>query len=101
MRVVTVRHPLDVDSAEQADALCASMAAQFGRSDPADAALVRSGYPAGALADHADELPAAVMAMSSHARSGVPRLALGSVTMGVVHLAPCPVLVAHNRPGGP
>jgi nucleotide-binding universal stress UspA family protein len=97
VRVVAVRHPLDVESAEHADALTTAMATQFGSADPADAALLRSGYAVGALADYADDLPAAVVGMNCHARSGIPRLALGSVTMGVLQLAPCPVLVSHNR----
>jgi nucleotide-binding universal stress UspA family protein len=56
--------------------------------------LLRSSYPAGALADVADEHGADLIAMSSHARTGAARLALGSVTVGVVGLAHCPVLVA-------
>jgi nucleotide-binding universal stress UspA family protein len=56
--------------------------------------LLRSSYPAGVLADVADEHGADLIAMSSHARTGAARLALGSVTMGVVGLAHCPVLVA-------
>jgi nucleotide-binding universal stress UspA family protein len=36
---------------------------------------------------------AAMMAMSTHARTGWDRTALGSVAMKVVHDSPCPVLV--------
>jgi nucleotide-binding universal stress UspA family protein len=97
VRVAAVRHPLDVESAEHSDALLASMVAEFGGRDPSEATLIRSSYPAGALADYADELPAALLGMNSHARAGFPRLALGSVTMGVLHLASCPLLVTHNR----
>jgi len=94
LRVIMVTHPLDVASAEHCDALLGSMANQFGL-DRAAAAMIRSRYPAGALADFADELPAAILGMNCHARSGLARFALGSVTMGVVHLASCPVLVSH------
>jgi len=38
--------------------------------------------------------------MNAHARSGLERFALGSVTMAVVQFAPCPVLVTHRAPGG-
>jgi nucleotide-binding universal stress UspA family protein len=55
--------------------------------------IVRSSYPAGALADLADEHHIDLIAVNSHARVGAARLALGSVTMGVVGLAHCPVLV--------
>jgi nucleotide-binding universal stress UspA family protein len=54
---------------------------------------VRSSYPAGALADLAESLAVGLVAMNSHARTGVARIALGSVTMGVVGMARCPVLV--------
>lgn len=48
---------------------------------------------AAALVEFAKHLPAAMMAMSTHARTGWDRTALGSVAMKVVHDAPCPVLV--------
>jgi hypothetical protein len=31
--------------------------------------------------------------MAAHGRKGLARMALGSVTMGVVNSAPCPILV--------
>jgi nucleotide-binding universal stress UspA family protein len=55
--------------------------------------IVRNSYPAGALADLADEHHVDLIAVGSHARVGAARLALGSVTMGVVGLAHSPVLV--------
>jgi nucleotide-binding universal stress UspA family protein len=51
------------------------------------------------IADCATRLPAAVILMSSHGRSGLARIALGSVAMSVVRRAPCPVLV--RRPPEP
>jgi nucleotide-binding universal stress UspA family protein len=36
------------------------------------------------------------MAINSHARTGIKRFSLGSETMAVLHLAPCPVLVVHG-----
>jgi len=98
LRVVVVTHPLDVASAEHCDALLGSMASQFGIAERAAAVMIRSRYPAGALADYADELPAAIVGMNCHARTGLARVALGSVTMGVLHLASCPLLVTHYRP---
>lgn len=93
--LATVVHPLDVESAEHSDALLDSLVEQFGVGTRSNATLVRSRYVAGALADLADELPAAIIAMHCHARHGLNRFALGSDTMGVVHLAPCPLLVTH------
>jgi nucleotide-binding universal stress UspA family protein len=95
VHVGRVTHPLDVDSAERSDVLLDELAAQFGVSGRSHATIVRSRFVAGALADLADDLPAAIAATHSHARRGLNRFALGSVTMGVVHLASCPVLVTH------
>ena len=39
---------------------------------------------------------AALLAMSTHSRSGLTRTALGSVTVKTVHEAPCPVLVQRS-----
>jgi nucleotide-binding universal stress UspA family protein len=46
-----------------------------------------------AIVERAVSLPAAMLAMSTHARRGWSRTALGSVAMKVVHDSPCPVLV--------
>ena len=49
--------------------------------------------PARSIVDLAAQMPAALIAMSTHARGGLARTALGSTAMKVVHDAPCPVLV--------
>ena len=41
--------------------------------------------------------PSPVIAMTTHGRTGLSRIAAGSVTMSVVHRAPCPVLVSRSR----
>lgn len=51
-----------------------------------------------AIVDYASALPASLIAMATHGRSGLARFALGSVAASVVHAARCPVLVA--RPDG-
>ena len=94
--VAVVTHPLDVESAEHPRVLLDPIAAQFGGSEPIEPCMIRSGYPAGALADFADELPAAIVAINSRSRRGFARVALGSVTMGVLQLASCPLLVTHH-----
>jgi nucleotide-binding universal stress UspA family protein len=53
---------------------------------------------ADAIVDYARGVPASLIAMATHGRTGLARLALGSVTVAVVHDAPCPVLVV--RPSG-
>ncbi len=57
---------------------------------------VLGGKPAEALVRHARDIDASVIAMTTHGRTGLGRLLMGSVAMEVVHHAPCPVLV--HRP---
>ena len=94
--MVVVVHPLDVESAEHPVDLLAPVAGHFGLDDPTLVTMIRSNYPAGAIADFASDLPAALVAMKCHARTGLARFALGSVTMGTLQLASCPVLVTHR-----
>jgi nucleotide-binding universal stress UspA family protein len=55
--------------------------------------LLTGAYFAGAIADFAQSRPTAMLAMATHNRAGLARFGLGSVTMGVVGAAHCPVLV--------
>jgi nucleotide-binding universal stress UspA family protein len=98
MRVAVVVHPLDVESAEHPEVVVGPIARALELPGTDDAELLRANYVAGALVDHADDIGAALMAMSSHARTGIERFSLGSETMAVVHLAPCPVLVTRTAP---
>lgn len=50
-------------------------------------------HPAIAVAEYATRHDASLIVASSHGRTGVSRLALGSVVSGVVRHATCPVLV--------
>ncbi|HUI47391.1 MAG TPA: universal stress protein [Acidimicrobiia bacterium] len=88
-----VVHPRDVESAEHPEPILDGMTARFGGPDRVHAHVLTSSYAAGELADFAGELPAGLIAMSCHARSGLVRVALGSVTMAVLQLAQSPVLV--------
>jgi nucleotide-binding universal stress UspA family protein len=54
---------------------------------------LHSSHPAHAIASFAADKKATMIAMSTHGATGVRRVALGSVTMAVVHSAHCPVLV--------
>ncbi len=49
--------------------------------------------PADAIVHFAAELPASFVVMGSHGRSGLARLALGSVAMRVVHRSASPVMI--------
>jgi nucleotide-binding universal stress UspA family protein len=54
---------------------------------------VRIGDPGQEIADYAAEVGADLIVISSHGRTGVKRLLIGSVAERVVRLAHCPVLV--------
>jgi nucleotide-binding universal stress UspA family protein len=88
-----VVHPLDRESAEHPEALLGPMVEQFGGPERAKATMLTSRYPEGTLADYAADLPAAIIATNSHARTGLARFAIGSTTMALLHQAPCPLLV--------
>jgi nucleotide-binding universal stress UspA family protein len=96
MDAAVVVHPLDVESHEQPAPLLDPIVEEFGGAGNVRATLLSSTYVAGALADYAADLPAAMIAMNTSGRTGLARVALGSVTMGVLHLSDCPLLVTHE-----
>ena len=51
------------------------------------------GDPGTGIVKLAKDLSAGLIVISSHGRTGIPRLLLGSVAERVVRLSPCPVLV--------
>jgi nucleotide-binding universal stress UspA family protein len=57
---------------------------------------VRFGDPGHEIAAFAKELPAGLIVMPSHGRTGFAHLLIGSVAERVVRLAHCPVLVLRN-----
>lgn len=58
------------------------------------------GYAAAAIAEVAAQQNAAAIAITTHGRTGLARLALGSVTLGVVQRVAAPILVvrSHHTP---
>lgn len=59
----------------------------------ADFDVLHSDDPAAAIVDYARIEGAALIALATHGATGPRRIALGSVSMAVVHDASCPVLV--------
>lgn len=57
---------------------------------------VRRGPAASGIVETARELPADLVAMTTHGRSGLTNALLGSVTERVVRTAPCPVLTVRR-----
>lgn len=59
--------------------------------------LVRVGPPAASIIEVARSLPADFIVISTHGRTGLKHVFLGSVAEHVVQCAPCPVLVVRER----
>ena len=55
--------------------------------------LVEPGVPSGAIISFAERENCDLIVMSSHGRSGLSRLLVGSVTEQILRKSPCPVLV--------
>jgi nucleotide-binding universal stress UspA family protein len=62
-------------------------------------AHLKKGRPADEIAGLAEELGASLIAMGSRGLGTIKRLVVGSVSEGVVSLAPCPVLVMRGGEG--
>jgi nucleotide-binding universal stress UspA family protein len=98
VRVASVIHPLDVEGATHPNKALEAIVDGFRAAGVhANDVVLRGSYVAGAIADAARDLPATMIAMNTHSRTGAARLALGSVAMATVGLAPCPVLVVPTR----
>ena len=63
---------------------------------PPQSELLHGSDPAAFVLDYASRLPATLMAMATHGRTGLARVALGSVAMQVVHHSRCPILVVRS-----
>jgi nucleotide-binding universal stress UspA family protein len=98
--VATVIHPLD-DRDQPAEA------ARFedvehriaSRGCSADHTVVQHHFPAGVLADLAGDRTVPLVVMAVHSRHGLERFVVGSTTMAVLHLAPCPVVAVNPTAG--
>jgi nucleotide-binding universal stress UspA family protein len=89
--VVHVLHPLDVEGAQAPTKDIDHVIEYFG--EGTTARVLRSSYPAGAILDAVKEAHPLLVAMSTHGRTGLARITLGSVATGVVRECRCPVLV--------
>jgi nucleotide-binding universal stress UspA family protein len=78
---------------EAATARLAKLSARLGASGAPARSEVLHGTPSRAIARFAERLPAALIAIATHGRSGLTRITMGSVATDVVRHAPCPVLI--------
>jgi nucleotide-binding universal stress UspA family protein len=89
--LVHVFHPLDVATATTPPEAIDAAHTLLGPDTRVE--IVRSSYPAGAIRNLVEEVGASVVALSTHGRTGLARMTLGSVAMTVVRQSPCPALV--------
>lgn len=66
-------------------------------SEVSTSSVVRVGPPAKEIIEAARGLPADLVVISTHGRTGLKHVFLGSVAEHVVQRAPCPVLVVRER----
>ncbi len=74
-------------------AMAAEEAAQHVPTD----SVVRTGPPATEIVELAKSIPADVIVISTHGRTGLSHVVLGSVAEHVIRHAPCPVLVVREH----
>jgi nucleotide-binding universal stress UspA family protein len=94
LQLVHVFHPLDIEVANS-ERLFGPLAAiaQARNLKVGTAEVLRSSFVPGAIVDWAEDVDATLLVMAAHHHSSLARFVLGSTTMAIVHLAPCPVLV--------
>ena len=78
---------------ESAIAQMERLTGQVARSEESGIRVLHGAEPGSSIADFAAQLPASLVAMATHGRTGLGRLAMGSVAANVVRLSSCPVLV--------
>ena len=94
----TVIHPLDTVAAELPDQLFDVIERRVrDRGCAVERSLEQRHFPAGVIADLATDRNAPAIVMAAHSRHGVARVVVGSTTMTVLHLAPCPVITVNDR----
>ena len=88
---------LEADMRQGGEKDLAKLAVDEGDSELLFDTLVRMGSPAREVVETARSLPADLIVISTHGRTGLKHVLLGSVTEHVVQRAPCPVLVLRER----
>ena len=89
-----VFHPLDVESARTPTAaIDPTLETLRGELDDVDVRIYRDSFPVGVILELARTLPASLVALSTHGRTGLARVTLGSVAASLVHASPSPVLL--------
>jgi len=88
---------LDADMRASGGKQLAALVVDEVRGEISTDTLIRSGSPAVEIIEVAKSLPADLIVISTHGRSGLKHVFLGSIAGQVVRLAPCPVLVVREH----
>jgi nucleotide-binding universal stress UspA family protein len=88
------QHPHDVVESSYAARLAHELTSQSHHDTQYE--VLHSKHPGAAIGDFAESIGASLIVASTHGRTGLARLTLGSVAMEIVRHAPCPVVL--NRP---
>jgi|SRR4030095_6588251 nucleotide-binding universal stress UspA family protein len=88
---------LEVTMREGGEKELAKLSVDELRGEVAVEALVRTGSPAVQIIEAAQSLPADLIVISTHGRTGLKHVLLGSVAEHVVQRAPCPVFVVREH----
>ena len=95
--VVEVHDPAQVQVPDTTESsYAARLARDISRRSHHDAQyeVLHSNHPGKAIADFAESIGASLIVASTHGRTGLARLTLGSVAMEIVRHAPCPVVLS-------
>jgi universal stress protein A len=88
---------IQADLRKDAEKQLAELAATDVQEQAAVETLVRSGQEVMEIVDAAKELESDLIIISTHGRTGLKHVFMGSVAENVVRLAPCPVLVVREH----
>jgi len=88
---------LEADMRASGDKQLSALAVDEVRGEVSADTLIRTGTAAAEIIEVARSLPADLIVVSTHGRTGLKHVFLGSVTEHVIRHAPCPVLVVRER----
>ncbi len=88
---------LEADMRASGDKQLSALAVDEVRGEVSADTLIRTGSAAAEIINVARSLPADLIVVSTHGRTGLKHVFLGSVTEHVIRHAPCPVLVVRER----
>jgi nucleotide-binding universal stress UspA family protein len=91
--LVHVFHPLDVESATKPEAVVGPAAERLAADVDVEMRVLRGQIPADTIVGLVDEFAPSLVAFATHGRTGLARVALGSVATDVVRRSACPALV--------